>query len=109
MKAKQLIIFLLIVFTSLGTSSCHHWNVKRKQKRDLRQMEKKQREKQKEADDKYQEAVKRNASHQSKSAKKSMKNNYKKAERHNYNKKEFFLKRWFSGKRKRSRGAPDNS
>jgi len=109
MKAKHLLFLLLIIATALGTSSCHKWNVKRKQKRDLRQMEHKRKEQQKEANKKYQEAVKRNASHQSKSAKKSMKANYKKADRHNNHRKEFFLKRWFKGKKKRSRGAPDYS
>jgi len=109
MKIKQIFIYLLIMTAVVGTTSCHKWNVKRKQRRDLRQMEKQKAEKQKEAEKQYQEAVKQHASHQSKSAKKSMKRNYKKAERHNYHKKEFFLKRWFGGKRKRSRSAPDNS
>jgi len=109
MKPKQLLFFLLIMATALGTTSCHKWSVKHKQKRDLRQMEKKRAEQQKEADAKYQEAVKRNASHQSRSAKKSMKKNYKKADRYNNHKKEFFLKRWFKGKRKRSKGSPDYS
>ncbi|MCK5856953.1 MAG: hypothetical protein KAG64_05655 [Bacteroidales bacterium] len=109
MRAKHLVLLFLILATALGTTSCHKWNVKRKQKRDLRQMENKQAQKQKEADAKYQEAVKRNASHQSKSAKKSMKRNYKKADRYNNHKKEFFLKRWFGGKKKRRRSAPDNS
>jgi len=109
MKAKQIIISLLVLVSVMGTTSCHKWQVKRKQKRDLRQMEKKKREQQKEAEEKYQEAVKQHASHQSKSAKKQMKQNYKKAERHNYHKKEFFLKRWFGGKKKRSRSAPDNT
>ena len=109
MKTKQIFIFLLMISTLVGTTGCHKWNVKRKQRRDLRQMEKKKREQQKEAEDKYQEAVKQHASHQSKSAKKQMKKNYKKAERHNYHKKEFFLKRWFGGKKKRSRSAPDNT
>jgi hypothetical protein len=72
-------------------------------------MEKEQEARQKEADAKYQEAIKRNASHQSKSAKKSMKRNYKKADRYNNHKKEFFLKRWFGGKKRRRKSAPDNS
>lgn len=109
MRVKQIIIFLLVIATSMGTVSCRKWNNKRKQRRDLRQMEKKKRDQQKEAEDKYQEAVKRNASHQSKSTKKAMKKNYKQAERYNYHKKEFFLKRWFGGKKKRSRSAPDHS
>jgi len=109
MKTKQIFIFFLLLATLLGTTGCHKWNVKRKQRRDLRQMEKKKREQQKEAEEKYQEAVKRNASLQSKSAKKQMKRNYKKAERHNYHKKEFFLKRWFGGKKRRSRTAPDDT
>jgi hypothetical protein len=44
---------------------------------------------------KYQEALKRHASIQSSSTKRTMKEKYKKSYRHKTGKKEFFLKRWF--------------
>ena len=109
MNIKQFVLLLFILGTAAGTSSCHKWSVRHKQKRDMRERERQQREKEKEAEEAYQEAVKAHASHQSKRTKKEMKRNYKKAERYNYHKKEFFLKRWFKGKKKRKHVSPETS
>jgi Flp pilus assembly protein TadB len=99
MHAKQIFIFLIIfaIFSSFG---CQRMMSRSKQRRDLREIEQKQREQDKEKLAKYQEAVKRHASNQDKKTRKSMKKQYKKAQRHNNNQKEFFVKRWFSGKKR---------
>jgi len=107
MKFKQLILILLVLSSLLGTSSCHKWQVPHKQKRDLREREKQKEQRQKEAEEKYQDAIKQHASHQSKRTRKEMKRNYKKADRYNNHKKEFFLKRWFKGGKKKSRTSPE--
>lgn len=107
MKTNRLVALLLILFTTLGTTSCHKWQVRHKQKRDLREREKQANERQKEADEAYQDAIKQHASHQSKRTRKDMKKNYKKADRYNNNKKEFFLKRWFKGGKRKTGGSPE--
>ncbi len=95
----KLIIILIIALVSTSTG-CKKWAVRHKQRRDLRELEQKQREKEKEKQQKYQEAVKRHASIQDKKTRKAMKKQYRKAQRHNTNQKEFFIKRWFKGKKR---------
>ena len=96
---KILIITLLLSF---GSVSCHKYMVTRKQDKALKEAEKRKEELAKEKQKKYEEAVKAHASHQSKKTKKMMKQTYSQAEKHNYNKKDFFLKRWFTKKSKKT-------
>ncbi|RLD64661.1 MAG: hypothetical protein DRI84_08460 [Bacteroidetes bacterium] len=103
MKFNKLALILLILTTTLGTSSCHKWQVRHKQKRDLREREKQEKQRQKEAEEQYQEVIKQHSKHQSKRSRKEMKRNYKKADRYNNHKKEFFLKRWFKGGKRKTR------
>jgi hypothetical protein len=91
---KYLILLILVVF--INTTSCHKYIVRHKQSKALREADRKQRAIDKEKERKYEEAVKRNASHQSKKTKKMMKSTYKRADMYNHKKKPFFLKRWFS-------------
>ena len=79
-------------------TGCKRWQVRHKQRKELREIEKKRREKEKAKQQKYQEAVKHQADIQDRRTKRDMKRRYKKAERYNRHKKEFFLKRWFKGK-----------
>ncbi len=98
MNITRIIAFLLIL--SLPASfGCRKWQIKHKRKRDAREIERKKKEREKEAIAKYQEAIKHQASIQSPSTKRAMKQRYKQADRHNNNRKEFFLKRWFRGKK----------
>ncbi len=97
MKIKLAIILsLLIVFTGTG---CKKYRIIHKEKKMQREVVKKQKEKEAEHLKKYQEAVKRHASIQDKKTRKMMKKEYKKSRRLKENRKEFFLKRWFSKRR----------
>lgn len=81
-------------------AGCKKWQVHHKQKKDLRAIQKKEKEKEEEKQKKYEEAVKHQASIQDKKTRKSMKKKYRKAQRYNNHQKEFFLKRWFRGGKK---------
>ena len=97
---NKIILFLTIIallFTSVG---CKKWNSNRKANKRARELKQKEKEKEKEKLKAYQEAVKRHAEIQDKKTRKDMKRRYKKARRYNTGQKEFFLKRWFRGKRK---------
>jgi len=100
MNITRAIAFLLIL-TLPASFGCRKWQIKRKRKRDAKEIEKKKREREKEAMAKYQEAIKHQADIQSPSTKRAMKQRYKQADRYNNHKKEFFLKRWFGGKKRK--------
>jgi ABC-type multidrug transport system fused ATPase/permease subunit len=100
MNISRAIAFLLIL-TLPVSFGCRKWQIKRKRRHDAREIEKKKKEKEKEAMAKYQEAIKHQASIQSPSTKRAMKQRYKQADRHNNHRKEFFLKRWFGGKKRK--------
>ena len=104
MKISRILIFILIlaVVPSVG---CKKWRVRQKQKKELRELKQKQREKDKEKQKKYEEAVRHQASIQDKKTRKAMKKQYRKAQRYNTHKREFFLKRWFKGGKK-TKGNP---
>ncbi len=96
MNISRLIAFILIL--SLPASfGCRKWQIKRKRRRDAREIAHKKKEREEEAMAKYQEAIEHQASIQSPSTKRAMKQRYKQADRYNNHRKEFFLKRWFRG------------
>lgn len=105
MRTPKIIIFLLLIAVLSTSVGCKKWIVRHKQKQDLREIDRKKREQDLEKQKKYQEAVKHQASIQNKKTRKSMKKQYRKAQRHNNNQKEFFLKRWFKGKKKLKSGS----
>ena len=98
MRSKLIILFIITILTT--STGCKKWVVRHQQRRDLREIERKKKEQEKEKLQKYQEAVKRHASIQDKKTRKAMKKQYRKAQRHNTNRKEFFIKRWFKGKKR---------
>ena len=102
MNIRRFLVFALILSFSLGNVSCRKWRIKRKRKRDAREIEKKKREREAEAQAKYEEQVKRHADVQSPETRRRMKKQYRKADRYNNHRKEFFLKRWWRklGKKK---------
>ncbi len=100
-NTSRLITFILIL--SLPFSfSCKRWRNNYKRKRDAREIAKKQKEKDKEAQARYEEAIQRQAAIQTPKTRREMKRRYKQADRYNHHKKEFFLKRWFGGKKHRT-------
>ena len=99
MNISRVIIFVLLI-TLLPAMGCKKWQVRHKQRKELRELRKKEKEKQKEKQKKYEDAVRHQASIQDKKTRKSMKKKYRKAQRYNSHRKEFFLKRWFKGGRK---------
>lgn len=94
MKFK-LILILFFIFLVTG-SGCKKYRIIQQDKKVQREALKRQKEKEKEQMKKYQEAVKRHASIQDKKTRKAMKKEYKKSRRLKENRKEFFLKRWFT-------------
>ena len=100
MNITKIIAFLLIL-TLPASFGCRKWQIKRKRRRDAREIEHKKKEREKEAMAKYQEAIDHQVSAQTPSTKRAMKQRYKQADRYNHHKKEFFLKRWFGGKKYR--------
>ncbi len=96
MKITRILIFILAL-SVLPMSGCKKWIVRHKQRKELRELKQKQREKDREKMQKYRDAVEHQASIQDKKTKKSMKKQYRKADRYNSHKREFFLKRWFKG------------
>jgi hypothetical protein len=100
MNISRAIAFLLIL-TLPASFGCRKWQIKRKRRQDAKEIERKKREREKEAMAKYQEAIKHQADIQSPSTKRAMKKRYKQADRYNHHRKEFFLKRWFGGKKRR--------
>ena len=87
--------------TGVPAVGCKKWQVRHKQKKELRALRQKQKEKDKEKLQKYEDAVRHQASIQDKKTRKAMKKKYRKAQRYNNHQKEFFLKRWFKGGKKR--------
>jgi len=101
----KILIFILFA-TMLSTSSCKSYWIKRKQIKNVKEIEKKKLEREQAANEEYQEKVIRHASIQSRKTKKEMKKNFKKSQRHAGNQKRFFLWRWFSGNKKQKTTAP---
>jgi len=80
--------------------------IKHKRRKDAREIEKDKRRKEKEAQAKYQKKIEYQASIQTPETKKRMKAQFKKSERYQSHRKEFFLKRWWKsifGGKKRTR------
>ncbi|MCK5846083.1 MAG: hypothetical protein KAG84_01480 [Bacteroidales bacterium] len=107
MTFRKILIFSLIFSISLGTIGCRSMRIKHKRKRDARQMERQKKEKEQEAMAEYQAKVQRQSNIQTPETKKRMKAQFKKSERYQSHRKEFFLKRWwkniFGSKRKTGR------
>lgn len=99
-------ITLISIFLLINTTSCHKYYIRHKQQKALKEAEKKQQKLDEERLRQYEEAVKKNASHQSKRTKKMMKQTYKRADMYNNKKKEFFVKRWFKRKSKTVQSTP---
>lgn len=100
-RTSRIIAFILILCLP-ATFSCKRWQNNHKRKQDAREIARKQKERDAEAQAKYEEAIQRQASIQSPKTRREMKKRYKQADRYNNHKKEFFLKRWFGGKKHRS-------
>lgn len=98
--ANKLVVFFLILSIP-ATFSCKRWVNNHKRKQDAREIARKQKERDAEAQAKYEEAIQRQASIQTPKTRREMKRRYKQADRYNNHKKEFFLKRWFGGKKHR--------
>jgi ABC-type multidrug transport system fused ATPase/permease subunit len=101
MHISRIITFMLILALPFSFG-CRKWQNNYKRNRDARELERKQREKEKETLARYEEAIKHQADIQSPKARKAMKQKYKQAYRYNHHKKEFFLKRWFTPKKRRT-------
>ena len=105
MNIRRVFVFALLLSFTFGNVSCRKWQIKRKRKRDAREIARNKKEKEDKAQAKYQEQVRRHADIQSPKTRRRMKNQYRKADRYNNHRKEFFLKRWFrkiGGKKKKS-------
>lgn len=102
-KIALLIVFLILPFTY----SCKSYWIKRKQIKNMKEIEKKKQERQEEAMEEYQKRAQRHADIQSPQTKREMKRNFKKYDRYQKGKKRFFLWRWLFGKKKR-RTNPNN-
>lgn len=100
-STSRIIAFVLILILPT-TFSCKRWKNNHKRKKDAREIARKQKERDAEAQAKYEEAIQRQASIQSPKTRREMKKRYKQADRYNNHKKEFFLKRWFGGKKHRT-------
>ena len=105
MAFSRVLLFLLILTIPFGYG-CRKWSSNHKRKQNAREIERNRREKEAEAQAKYEEAIRRQAQIQSPKTRRAMKKQYKRADRYNNHKKEFFLKRWFTPKKKRT--APVN-
>ena len=102
MSISRLIPLLLIfslAFTSVG---CKSWRYNHKRKRDAKEIERKERKQQAEAAAKYEKAMKHHASIQTPDTRRKMKRKFKQSDNYTHNKKEFFLKRWFTPKKRRT-------
>ena len=73
---------------------------RRKEKHRHKKNEQLTEERKKEAEKQYEEAMKENYKQQTKATRKRMKQHGNQAQRYNENKKEFFIKRWFTKKRR---------
>jgi ABC-type multidrug transport system fused ATPase/permease subunit len=107
MNSNRIISILIILSFAFTTVSCRKWQINHKRKRDAKEIAKKQRERDNEANAKYEESIRHQASIQSPKTRREMKKRYKQADRYNNHKKEFFLKRWFTPKSKRRVVAPE--
>lgn len=103
---KKIGIILLFIALAVVTESCYfsksQMQARKAQKEAYGKLEEKKEDRQQE----YEEAVRKNWESQSKETQKMMKQTYKKAEKHNYNKKDPFFVRLgnkFFGPKKKTR------
>ncbi|MEI7594675.1 MAG: hypothetical protein WCK02_02925 [Bacteroidota bacterium] len=100
--------YIYILFISISIfftqTSCFIFKKQDPADKQMKVLEKKQRQKEKEELKIYRQAIKKHMKMQSKNTRKMMKRGYGTADRTNDNKREFFLKRWLQSglKKKRS-------
>jgi len=104
MKLNKSILILLLCLLSLVLSDCSTMAKQRiKEKKRHKQNEKLVDERKEEETKQYEDAVKQHYKNQTRKTRKRMKSSARKSRRLNENKKEFFLKRWFTRKGKRKK------
>lgn len=106
MKITKIVFILFIsLIISVTHTSCALFKKQDPADKQMKVLEKKQRQKEKEAQKIYKKAIKKHMGMQSKNTRKMMKRGYGRADRVNDNKRDFFLKRWFQSglKKKRSK------
>lgn len=100
----RLLTLLIILSLPLSFNSCSKYQMMRYQEKQRhKKTEKEKEKKEREAQMAYDEAIQKHYSMQDQSTKKMMKQTARKSYNHNYNKKECFLKRWFTPKQKKTK------
>ena len=92
-------VFLLFVFFAVFIGNAYSQSPKKLIEKQKEKIEKKKAQRANEAMAMYEKGLKRHLKVQSKDTKKRMRKSMRKADRINDNRREFFLKRWFAGKR----------
>ena len=105
-KIKNIYIIIITLSVLFTGSSCALFRKQDPADKQMKVLEKKQREKEKEELKIYKKAIKKHMKIQSKGSKKLMKRGYAKGDRINDNKREFFIKRWFQSGLNKKRVKP---
>jgi hypothetical protein len=101
---KKLILIIFVLTLSISFESCSKFQQSKRQEVQRRkQFEKDKKRRDKEAEQAYQDAINRHYAIQDQGTKKMMRQTAKKSQQVGEHKKEFFLKRWFSPKQKKSK------
>lgn len=101
---KKLFLLLLVLFVCITQQSCNKFQQSKKQQiKRQKQLEIDKERKEKEAEQAYNDAIMRHYSIQDQNTKKMMKQTSKKSYTDREHKREFFIKRWFSPKQKKSK------
>ena len=97
------LIFLLVSLTVPMNGCSKFSRMKRQENQRRKDLEKEKAQREKESQQAYEDAIKRHYEMQDKETQKMMKKTARKSARVNENRREFFLKRWFTPKQKKSK------
>lgn len=101
---KKLILFLLLASLTISFESCSKFQKSKMQENQRRKKFEKEKEKrEKEAEKAYEDAIKRHYAIQDGTTKRKMKENARLSQNHKDNRKECFIKRWFTPKQKKTK------